>query len=101
MLVLLVLALVIISFVTLYLTGNQFHPHLRPTYVVSCFSPSQLQSDLDAVPWSLLEVFDDPDDKLTVFNLLLKDVVDKCAPLVKKKQRKCVSYGLPMIFIGK
>ena len=71
------------------------------TYVVSCFSPSQLQSDLDAVPWSLLEVFDDLDDKLTVFNLLLKDVVDKCAPLVKKKQRKCVSYGLPMIFVGK
>ena len=54
------------------------------------FSPSQFQSDLDAVPWSL-EVFDDPDNKLNVFNLLLKDVVDKCAPLVKKKQRKCLS----------
>ena len=65
------------------------------------FSPSQFQSDLDAVPRSLLKVFDDLDDKLNVFNLLLKDVVDKCAPLVKKKQRKCGSHGLPMIFVGK
>ena len=55
------------------------------------FSPSQFQSNLDVVPWSLLEIFDDPDDKLNAYDLLLKDVVDKCAPLVKKKQRKNAS----------
>ena len=50
------------------------------------FSASQFQSELDAVPWSLLEPFDDPDDKLNVYNLLLNGVVDNCVPLVKKKQ---------------
>ena len=44
------------------------------------FSPSQFQSDLDAVPWSLLEVFNDPDDKLNVFNLLLKMLLTNALP---------------------
>ena len=55
------------------------------------FSPSQFQSNLDVVPWSLPGIFDDPDDKLNAYDLLLKDVVDKCAPLVKKKQCKNAS----------
>ena len=55
------------------------------------FSPSQFQNDLDVVPWSLLEIFDDPDDKLNAYNLLLKDVVDKCAPLLNKKEHKNAS----------
>ena len=84
--------------------GNSIPPPLKTSVVnrsYKSFSPSQFQSDLDAVPRSLLKVFDDLDDKLNVFNLLLKDVVEKCAPLVKKKQRKHVYHGLPMIFVGK
>jgi hypothetical protein len=47
--------------------------------------------ELKVVPWSIMDIFDDIDDKVNVYNLLLKDVVDHCAPLVKKKPCKAIA----------
>ena len=54
------------------------------------FSKSSFEDDLSSVPWSILDVFDDPDDKVKACNLLFTDVLDYHAPLktiwVRKKK---------------
>ena len=65
----------------------------QPTLITHCsfkhFSKASFQEDLTAAPWCVMDVFDDPDDKTEVFNLLFLDILDQHAPVrmvrVKKK----------------
>ena len=45
------------------------------------FSKSDFEKDLSFVPWSILDIFDNPDDKVHIFNALFLDVLDMHAPL--------------------
>ena len=44
------------------------------------FDPTSFNDDVARLPWSILNVFDDVDDKLMVFNSLLNDVLSVHAP---------------------
>ena len=52
------------------------------------FCKSSFEDDLSCVPWSILDVFDDPDDKVEAFNFLFADVLDCHAPLKTIRVRK-------------
>ena len=45
------------------------------------FSTSSFNDDLVSVPWFLLDLFDDVDDKVFLFNALFADVLDTHAPV--------------------
>ena len=48
--------------------------------------------DLEYAPWSLLEVFDDVNEKLATWELIFNDVANCHMPIVKKRvKRKCLS----------
>ena len=63
----------------------------KPTYITTrCFKhyrPDQFLVDVSQVPWSVLDVFDDPEDKLNAFNLLFNNVLDEHAPIKTVKIR--------------
>ena len=40
------------------------------------------------MPWSIIDVFDDPDDKVDAFNNLFNDVLDMHAPLKTVRVKK-------------
>ena len=52
------------------------------------FCATDFIDDLRHVPWSVLDIFDDPSDKVDCYNLLLNDVLSCHAPLVKRKTSK-------------
>ena len=52
------------------------------------FSKSSFEDDLSCVPWSIIDVFDDPDDKVEAFDFLFTDVLDCHAPLKTIRVRK-------------
>ena len=52
------------------------------------FSKSSFEDDLSSVPQSILNVFDDPDDKVEAFNILSTDVLNYHAPLKTIRVRK-------------
>ena len=41
--------------------------------------------DLNSAPWSLLEVFQDVNDKLDIWDLIFNEVLGRRAPLIKKR----------------
>ena len=45
------------------------------------YSPDRFLKDITSAPWSLLETFDDPDDKLHAFNLLFNNILEEHAPV--------------------
>lgn len=45
------------------------------------YSSQRFNDDITSTPWSILETFDDPDDKLQAFNLLFNEILDRHAPL--------------------
>ena len=67
-------------------------PHTKPNTTYS----RQLKNldvpaflhDLQSVPWSIMDIFDDPSDKLEIFNHLFKIVLDLHVPLCEMKPRK-------------
>ena len=50
------------------------------------FSPDKFRQDLQLVPWSVRDIFDDVDDQCYVWNRLFTEVVNDHAPL---KTRRC------------
>ena len=52
------------------------------------FSKASFEEDLSAVPWCVMDAFDDPDDKLEAFNLLFSDVLDQHAPVKTVRVQK-------------
>ena len=57
----------------------------KPTYITTRsfkrYQPDQFHGDISKVPWSVLDVFDDLEDKLNAFNLLFNSVLDEHAPV--------------------
>ena len=45
------------------------------------FSPSEFNDDLSQIPWSVLDIFDDVDDKVSLFNSFFIEFLDFHAPL--------------------
>ena len=64
---------------------NTSSPFSQPTLIThhsfKNFLESNFTSDLSCVPWSLLDIFDDPDDKVLIFNLLFTNALDEHAPM--------------------
>ena len=56
-------------------------PSLVTRRIFKNFSKNNFEKDLSIVPWSMLDVFDSPDDKVSIFNSLFLNVLDMHAPL--------------------
>ena len=52
------------------------------------FNQSDFNADLETEPWNILEMFDDPSDKIEIYSLLLSDILDLHSPLKKVKTRE-------------
>ena len=46
---------------------------------------SSFLDDLNSAPWTLLEIFQDVNDKLNIWDLIFNEVLDRHAPLMKKR----------------
>ena len=66
-------------------------PHLPPRDIIyrsfKTFNAERYAVDVASIPFSVAEVFDDPDDMLWAQSLLLKEVLDDHAPMKKKRIR--------------
>ena len=51
------------------------------------YAADRFYKDMSKVPWSLLDIFDDAEDKLYAFNLVFNDILDKHAPIKMMKIR--------------
>ena len=49
------------------------------------FDEKSFRESLEELPWSTIDVFDDPDDALDIFNSMFKQVLDSHAPLRTKR----------------
>ena len=62
------------------------------------FSMACFKEDLNAAPWCVMDIFEDPDDKTEVFNLLFLDILDHHAPVrtvrVKKKPSPWITKAI-------
>ena len=59
----------------------------KPVYVTTRsyedFVPESFLVDLNCAPWSVIDCFEDVDDKLNAFNLLFNPLLDDHAPIKK------------------
>ena len=67
-------------YMKLRLKRQKSPPIFTTTRSFKNYSPSEFLKDIATSPWSVLDTFDDPDDKLFVFNVLFNDVLDQHAP---------------------
>ena len=62
------------------------------------FCQATFEDDLSTAPWHVMDIFEDPDDKLESFNLLFTEILDQHAPLktikVKKKPSPWISKSI-------
>ena len=61
----------------------------KPVYVNARsfrqYNPNSFFQDMSYAPWSGINVFDDMDDKLNAFNLILNNILDLHAPIKELK----------------
>ena len=73
---------------TTYITTRSFKNYI----------PDSFQLDMSCAPWSVVEVFDDVDDKLHAFDLLFNEILDHHAPTrsikVRGKPNPCITEEL-------
>ena len=59
------------------------------------YNPDAFQYDMSFASWSVLEIFDNVDDKLLAFNLLFNEILDHHAPIrsikVRGKPNPCIT----------
>ena len=55
------------------------------------FDDETFINDVQNIPFSVCDVFDDVDDRLSSFNKLFSDVIDKNAPIKKEILKKTFS----------
>ena len=59
------------------------------------YNPEAFQYDMSFAPWSVLEIFDDVDDKLHAFDLLFNEILDHHAPIrlikLRGKPNPCIT----------
>ena len=71
----------------------------KTTYVTTRslknYNPDAFQLDMSCAPWSVVEVFDDVDDKLRAFDLLFNEILNHQAPIrsikVRGKPNPCIT----------
>ena len=76
----------------IFLTVSWLSPK-RPTKTIyrrsfKHFDPDLFDNEVARLPWSVLDVFDEVDDKLLVLNFLLNDVLSLNAPLKSIRTKK-------------
>ena len=58
---------------------------LKPVYITTRsfknFNQDAFQNDIAEAPWSVVDVFDDVDDKLDAFHLIFNQILDHHAPI--------------------
>ena len=63
--------------------------------VLKTNNPDAFQYDMSFAPWSVLEIFDDVDDKLHASDLLFNEILDHHAPIrsikVRAKPNPCIT----------
>ena len=63
----------------------------KPVYITTRsfkhYSPVDFNSDVSLAPWSLVDVFDDVEDKLSAFDLLFNEILGRHAPVKTFKAR--------------
>ena len=81
-----------------YTTLRLKHQHAKPTYITTRsfkhYQRDQFNADISQALWSVLDVFDDPEDKLNAFNLLFHTKINEHAPVKTVKTR-----GRPNLFV--
>ena len=59
------------------------------------YNPDAFQYDMSFASWSVLEIFDNVDDKLLAFDLLFNEILDHHAPIrsikVREKPNPCIT----------
>ena len=70
---------------------NLKKPRATHTYISTRsfknFKKDAFLDDISSAPWSLVDIFDDPDDKLDTFNSLFHQILDQHAPVKTVKLR--------------
>ena len=70
-------------FISLGLKKKRSKPVYVTTRSYKDFAPESFLVDLNCVPWSVIDCFEDVDDKLNAFNLLFNPILDDHAPIKK------------------
>ena len=70
-----------LAYVTLRMKRQRIQSTLVNTRNFKNYSSLRSNNDITCAPWSVLETFDDPDDKIHAFNLLFNEILDEHAPL--------------------
>ena len=68
-------------YVTLRLKKARSKPVYITTRSFKLYSPVDFNSDVSLAPWSIVDVFDDVEDKLYAFDLLFNEILDRHAPV--------------------
>ena len=74
-------------YVTLRLKKARFKPVYITTKSFKHYSPVDFNSDVSLAPWSIVDVFDDVEDKLYAFDVLFNEILDRHAPVKTFKAR--------------
>jgi len=75
----------------------------KPVYITTKsfkhYSPVDFNNDVSLAPWSIVDVFDDVEDKLYAFDLLFTEILDRHAPVktfkARGKPNPCVTDNIP------
>ncbi len=73
--------------VEIYLKKDRAKPIYFTTRSFKNYDQVAFEEDMSKVPWSVVDVFDDVDDKLNVFHLLFNQILDLHAPVKSIKIR--------------
>ena len=84
--------------VTLRLKKARSKPVYITTRSFKHYSPVDFNSDISLAPWSIVNVFDDVEDKLYAFDLLFTEIFDRHAPVktykARSKPNPCVTDNI-------
>ena len=64
---------------------NRFEPRFKYIRSERLFSPEAFLQDISELPFSTVYAVDDIDEKIDIFNELLRSCIDRHAPLVRCK----------------
>ena len=62
---------------------------------VSTYDQIAFQRGMSTAPWSVVDTFDDVEDKLNAFHLIFNQILDLHAPIIKK-----LKYGVDPILMS-
>lgn len=85
-------------YITLKLKKERSKPVYITTRSYKHYKADAFHDDIAKAPWSIVDVFDEVEDKLHVFNLLFSSILDEHAPIktfkVRGKPNPCVTDNI-------